>query len=154
MSGRSRALIGLGLVVVAGGVAAGIVLAFHGGGSSLTPAQYLERADAVCRPYAQQLDHVAPPDPGSTVDVAASVGRALPILRRQADAVRKIHPPRELEERVRAFFLRTDRSLAALGSVLEAARRGDSKTMGPRLGAWFDASDKAQAASKQVGYHC
>ena len=151
---RSRLLVGLGLVLVAGGVAAGIALAFRGGGRSLTPAQYLARADAACQPYGRQLDRIAPPNPGSTTDVAASVARALPILQRQADAVRKIEPPPELEQRVHRFFELTDGSLAALRSVLDAAQRNDAKAMGPRLGAWFDAGDAAQTASKRIGFHC
>jgi len=151
---RGRVLLGVGLVLVTGGVAAAVVLVLRSGDESLTPAQYLARADAACQPYSRQLDRIAPPNPGSTKDVAASVGRALPILQQQADAVRKIHPPRELEQRVLAFFERTDRSLADLRAVLEAARRNDAKAMGPRLGAWFQASDAAQTASKRVGYHC
>jgi hypothetical protein len=151
---RPQLLVGAGLVIVAGGVAGAVVLVFGGGSGSLTPAQYLARADAACRPYGRQLDHVAPPDPGSTADVAASVGRALPILQHQADAVRRIRVPRQLEQRVRRFFTLTDRSLAALRTVLDAAKRDDAKAMGPRLGAWFVASEDAQAASKQVGFHC
>jgi hypothetical protein len=151
---RAQLLLGAGLALLAGGAAAGLVLAFNGGGSSLTPARYLARADAACRRYARELDRIAPPDPGSTTDVAASVSRALPVLQEQADAVRSIDPPRELEQRVRRFFLLTDRSLAALSTVLEAAERNDAETMGPRLGSWFKASDDAQAASKQVGFHC
>jgi hypothetical protein len=154
MSRRAKLLLRVGFVLVAGGVAAGIALAFHGGGSSLTPAQYLARADAACRSYGRQLDRIAPPDPGSTSDVAASVGRALPILQKQADAVRKIRPPRELEQRVRRFFELSDRAVAELGAVLDAAKRNDAEAMGPRLGAWFKASDDSRAASKRVGFRC
>ena len=89
-----------GLAVVAGGVAvAVVVLAARGGESPLTPAQYLARANAACRPYARQLDRITPPDLASPKDVAASVGRALPVLQAQADAVRRIKPPRELRSR-------------------------------------------------------
>ncbi len=151
---RRTFLLAFALVLVAGGVAAGITLAVGSGGSSITPAQYLARADAVCRVYARQLDRVAPPDLAAPKDVAARVGRALPILQKQAAAVRKIPPPRELEQRVHRFFELTDRSLAALGAVLDAAKRNDAKAMGPRLGAWFKASDDSKAASKRVGFRC
>jgi hypothetical protein len=151
---RRSALIGVALLLVAGGAAAGIAVAFGGGDTSLTPEQYLARADAVCVSYSRELDRVPPPDPTSTADVASSVGKALPILRAQADAVRRIRPPHELEARVRAFFVRTDRSLAALDAELQAAKRNDAKAMTARFGDWVVASAAAQEASKRVGYHC
>jgi len=153
MSGRTACLCAAALAVVAG-AAAGIVVLAAGGKSSGTPVQYLTRASAVCRVFARKLDRVPPPDLGSTKDVASRVGQALPILEQQAEAVRRIRVPRELEQRVRVFFQRTDRSLRALAAVLDAARRDDAKTMGPRLGVWLEASDAAQSASKQVGYTC
>src|SRR5262249_7270546 len=109
---------------------------------------------AVCRVYARKLDNIQPPDPGSTTAVVASVGRALPVLEQQAAAVRKIRPPKALEPRVQEYFSRSDRSLSFLRQLLEAARRGDTKTMGPKLVAWIDASDAAREASHRVGYRC
>jgi hypothetical protein len=143
-----------GALVLAAGAAAGVVLAFRGGGGALTPEEYLDRASAVCVSYARRMDSIAPPDPTSAADVVASVGKALPILQAQADAVRRIRPPRELEARVHAFFVRTDRSLAALAAQLAAARRNDLPAMKARFGDWLDASAAAQAASRRVGYRC
>ncbi|TML68931.1 MAG: hypothetical protein E6G14_08455 [Actinobacteria bacterium] len=154
MSGRATLLVALGIALVAGAAAAVVVLVAGTGKASVTPEQYLAEASAVCKVYARKLDRVPPPDPGSTADVAASVGRALPILEGQAAAVRKIRPPHALEDQVHAFFARTDRSLGALRAVLEAAKRGDAKAMGPKLGVWFEASDAAQTASHRVGYKC
>jgi hypothetical protein len=154
VSRRATLLVALGIAVAAGAAAVVVVLVVGTGKASVTPEQYLARASAECRVYARKLDRIAPPDPSSTVAVAASVGRALPILEEQAAAVRKIRPPRALEDQVHAFFARTDRSLGALRAVLEAAKRGDAKAMGPKLGAWFQASDAAQTASHRVGYRC
>jgi hypothetical protein len=150
---RSVAVAGAALVL-AGGVAAGVVLAFRGDGGSLTPGEYLDRASAVCLSYARKMDAIAPPDPTSPSDVVASVGKALPILQAQADAVRRIRPPRVLEARVRAFFVRTDRSLTALAGQLAAAKRKDLPAMKARFGDWLNASTAAQAASRRVGYRC
>jgi len=152
---RSTLLVVLGVAVVAGGAGAAVVLAVGSGSKdSLTPAQYLARASAVCRFYQHKLDGIAPPSLSSTLAVAASVGRALPVLEQQAAAVRKIRPPKALEGRVRVFFVHTDRSLADLRGVLDAARRGDTKTMGPKFFAWIDASNAAREASHRVGYRC
>ena len=144
------------MVVVAGGLAAGIVLAFRGGSTtSLSPGAYLARASAVCQRYARQLDQIPPPDDlGSPAAVAAAVGRALPVLEKQSAAVRAIKPPRELEQSVRRYFVLSDRSLAVLGDALRAAKRNDRVTMGPKLGAWFEASSAAQAASRRLGFRC
>lgn len=153
---RRALLLTAGLVVVAGSLAAGIVLAFGGGPTtSLSPSAYLARASAVCERYARQLDRIPPPgDLGSPAAVSAAVGRALPVLRKQAAAVRAIKPPRELERSVRRYFELSDRSLAVLGVALDAARRNDRVTMGPKLGAWFEASSAAQAASRKLGFRC
>jgi hypothetical protein len=150
---RSLIVGGAALVLVAG-VATGVVLGFRGGSGSLTPEEYLDRTSAVCLSYARQMDVIPPPDPTSAAEVVASVGKALPILRAQADAVRRIHPPRELQARVRTFFERTDRSLAALAAQLAAARRHDLPAMKARFGDWLAASVAAQAASRKVGYRC
>ncbi len=154
MSRRATLFAAFGVAVVAGAAAGVVVLATDTGKASVTPEQYLAQASAVCRVYARKLDRIAPPDPSATAAVAASVGRALPILEEQATAVRKIRPPHALEDQVHAFFVRTDRSLDALRAVLEAAKRGDAKAMGPKLGAWFQASDAAQTASHRIGYSC
>jgi len=151
---RSTLLVVFGVAIVAGGVGAAVVLVAGGGKAQLTPAQYLARASAVCRFYQRKLDAIAPPTLSSTVAVAASVGRALPVLEQQAAAVRKLRPPKALAGRVRVFFEHTDRSLADLRGVLEAAQRGDTKTMGPKFFAWIDASDAAREASHHVGYRC
>jgi hypothetical protein len=145
--------------LVAGGAAATVVLVAgggggNGGGGELTPAEYLARASAACTPFARQLDRIVPPDLGSPADVAATVSRALPLLRRQADAVRRIPPPPVLAERVRRFFALNDRALAALAAALDAARRNDRAALGPRLGAWFDAGGAAHEASQRAGFRC
>jgi hypothetical protein len=149
-------LLTIGMVVVAGGIAGGIVLAFRGGSTAgLSPAAYLARGSAVCRGYARQLDHIPPPaDLGSPAAVSAAVGQAFPVLRKQAAAVRAIKPPRELERSVRRYFELSDRSLALLDAALAAARRNDRAVMGPKLGAWFEASAAAQAASRKLGFRC
>ena len=154
MSRRATLLVAFGMAVVAGVAAAVVVLMVGTGKASVTPEQYLAEADAVCKVYARKLDRVPPPDPGSTTAVAASVRRALPVLEQQAAAVRKIRPPRSLAKQVEVFFERTDRSLNALRAVLEAAKRGDAKAMGPMFGDWIDASDAAREASHRVGYRC
>jgi hypothetical protein len=154
VSRRLALLLVLGLAVVGGGAAVVVVAVAGTDKTSMTSAQYLARASAVCRVYARKLDRVPPPDPSSTTAVAASVGRALPVLEQQAAAVRKIPPPKALAQKVQTFFVRTDRSLAELRGVLDAAKRGDAKTMGPRLGDWIEASDAAREASHRVGYKC
>jgi hypothetical protein len=152
---RSSLLVGFGVAIVAGGVGTAVVLVVGSGGKApLTPAQYLARASVVCRFYQRKLDGIAPPTLSSTVAVAASVGRALPVLEQQAAAVRKIRPPKALAGRVHVFFAHTDRSLTDLRGVLEAAQRGDTKTMGPKFLAWIDASNAAREASHRVGYRC
>ena len=155
MSRRGLAL-AAALVVVATGVAAGISFAFRSGKSpELTPAAYLAQANAACVRYAKQLGRVQPPhDLTSFADVAASAGKALPVLEAQAAAVRKIVPPRAMAARVRALTALVARSNGYLRAALEAAKRHDRPAMGRALGAWLEASTDSHDAAVKLGFRC
>ena len=155
MSWRGLALAAT-LVVVAAGLAVGISFAFRSGKSpELTPTAYLAQANAACLRYAKRLGRIPPPnDLTSFADVAASAGKALPVLEAQAAAVRKIVPPRALAARVRVLDALVARSNGFLRAALEAARRRDRPAMGLAFGAWLEASTDAHDAAVKLGFRC
>ena len=151
---RRTAALGAGLAAAAAITTGGVVLFGRGHASRPTQAAYLAHVSAVCKGFAAELNRIPPPDLGSPASVAAGAGRALPVLRRQAAAVRAIDRPATLERRLDAQFRLTDRSLRDLGVALAAARRGDRSAMGRALAEWIAASEDARTASVKLGIRC
>lgn len=76
---RSYALAGAALLVVAGGVAALVILVGggFGNGKPLTRKEYLDRIQAICRTYDRRLQRIPPPaNPGNAQALAQSIGGA------------------------------------------------------------------------------
>src|SRR5207247_6484134 len=61
MSRRSLAFFAVACIALAGGLAAGLALAFGSSGGDLTRTEYLRRLGSICRRYGKQLDQVRPP---------------------------------------------------------------------------------------------
>src|SRR5262249_33144280 len=98
-----------------------------GGGKHRPPArkEYVARIDAICHSYSRKLNVIDPPDLGNLPATAASVARALPILRELADGARAVEPPPADRRLVRRFFASTDASNGALETLGRAAHRGN-----------------------------
>src|SRR5581483_5416867 len=83
MTRRARLLASLAAILVAGGVAAVLVLAFGNSSSQAAPtkAVYFRRVAKICGVYGPKLDQVTPPQdvtiPG---EVVTSLSRAIPII--------------------------------------------------------------------------
>jgi hypothetical protein len=114
-------------LVVAGGVAAGIVLAFTGGSSAdATTTGYFAGVAKICRSYGPRFDAIPPPNdvtvPGTVV---TPLKRVIPLLRAQTAEVRALKPPPALAARVDRWLALKDRVLAALERALAAAEMPD-----------------------------
>ena len=64
MNRRWYAWLGAACLLLACGIAAGVVLTFSGTSAAAPPTKkvYFARVAAICRAYGPKLDHIVPPD--------------------------------------------------------------------------------------------
>src|SRR5437879_11074693 len=116
MHRRWYAFLGTACTLVVAGVAAGIVL-FASGTSAAAPtrSQYFARVAAICRIYGPKLDKIPPPiDVTIPSEITDSVRKVEPVLRAEANAVRRLRPPRELRAQLARWSKLNDNSIAKL----------------------------------------
>jgi hypothetical protein len=149
----TRALAVLGFVLVAAGVAAGLVLALgSGGGSGPAREEYLAEIEAICSVYERRLEAIPGPDvtiPGSVLE---SVDRALPLVEGRLTEARAVKPPAGLE--VERFFELTERANRRLHELRRAALARDLPRSARALGDYVRTRDAARAESARIGFRC
>ena len=156
-SSNRRWFLGLGAAcaLVAGGIAAAIILAFSSGKSEAAPtkSEYFARVAAICRIYGPKLDKIPPPiDVTIPSEITESVRRVEPVLRAEADAVRRLKPPRELRAQLARWSNLNDRSIAKLGEVLRAAGRVDLRGIQVAYVEFVVTGAKAQKLGHEIGF--
>ena len=154
MTGRFRLLALLGAIVVAGGLAAGIVLAFSGSSKAApTKTEYFAQVARICTAFGPRLDRISPPNDVSIPgEVVTPVKRVLPLLRAETAEVRALEPPSELAARVRHWLALKERVIASLERTLHAAETPD--IMGTAV-AWLDflkLARQTSTAGKAIGF--
>jgi hypothetical protein len=112
---------------VAGGIAAGIVLAFSGSSNAApTRAEYFSQVAKICAAYGPKLDRIAPPNdvtiPG---EVVTPLKRVIPLLRAETAEVQALKPPRELTAMVEHWLGLKARVVTSLEQTLHAAETPD-----------------------------
>ena len=152
-----RFLFGLAAVcvVVAVAVSGGIVLAFETGSSKAAPtkAEYFSRVAAICRKYGPKLDKIPPPiDVSIPSELWESAEKVLPILRAEADAVRRLVPPTDLREKLTRWIKLNDQSLAKLAATLPAAREKNFQAVQTYYVAFIIRGAKAQRLGHKIGF--
>jgi hypothetical protein len=148
--GRRRILFWAALPLVAGGTAAGIILAFTGTSSAApTRAEYFARVAAICRAYGPKLDKISPPhDIAIPGEVAGPVSLALPLVVAETREVRALRPPKELAAEVKHWLALKQRANETLKRTLREALLPDIRQMGPD---WLRFLDEREAAGKAGG---
>src|SRR5205807_9023531 len=113
MQRRWYAMLGTACTLVAAGIAGGLVLTFTGTSQAApTKSQYFARVAAICRAYGPKLDKIPPPiDVTIPSEITASVTKVEPILRAEANAVRRLTPPRELRALLARWSKLNDESI-------------------------------------------
>jgi hypothetical protein len=142
-------------VVVAAAVAGGLVLAFGSGSSQAAPtkAQYFAQVAAICRKYGPKLDKVPPPvDLSIPSELSESAAKAVPILRAEANAVRRLVPPRELRGKITRWIELNDRSISRLAATLPAARATNLRAVQVAYVQFIVTGQKAQHLGKTIGF--
>jgi hypothetical protein len=154
MGGRPpTAYLAAGLLA-AGGIAAGIVLAFSGKSeAALTKAEYFARVAAICRLYGPALDKIGPPhDMAIPGEVAGPLRLALPLVVSETRELRALRPPKELATRVERWLGLWDRAIATLKRTLREALIPDVRRMGPDWLRFLDQSEAVGKAGALIGF--
>jgi hypothetical protein len=154
--GRRRyAILGGSFAVVAGAVAAAVVLAFGGSSSSAAPTktQYFARVAAICRVYGPKLDRIPPPsDLGIPSELSAAARKALPVLRAEADAVRRLESPWELRSKLVQWTRLNDRSITDLAEALRQDRQKNLRGIQIAYVGFLVTGAKAQRVGRSIGF--
>ncbi len=110
-----------GLVVLAAALAAGC--GGGGGGERLSRAEFVERADAICREYEDRLDALGRPT--NAAELRSFADRALPIARDGREELGDLNPPENLEETYDAWLEQGDEAIEIVERLREAAAEGN-----------------------------
>ena len=154
---RRRLPWALGLLAAVALAAGGTVVAARalGGEERPTRAEYLAEVRAVCADYGARLDRIPPPgDVSSPGAIVESLEQALPLLREQEEAVRRLAAPSSLETDLATFFRLTDRSLTELQAALDAALERALYPMATALTRFGEARNDAKAVAQRIGFAC
>jgi len=147
--------VGLSCMAVAVGVAVGIVLVANAGSSKAAPtrAEYLSNVAAICRKYGPKLDKIPPPyDITIPALITRSVRKVEPILRAEAEAMRRLEPPRELRAQLARWNELNQRSIAKLGEALRAAKKTDLRGIQVAYVEFVVTGAKAQKLGHAIGF--
>jgi hypothetical protein len=155
MNRRWYAILGAACAVVAAGIAGAFVLAFSSGTSEAAPTkrQYFDQVAAICRIYGPKLDKIPPPiDVTIPSEITESVTKVEPVLREEAEAVRKLTPPRELREKLERWNKLNQQSIAKLAVALEAAKKIDLRGIQVAYVSFVVMGAKAQKLGHEIGF--
>lgn len=154
MRARLPWLAALAAVVAAAAVAV-VVAASAFGSDEPSRDEYLAEVRAVCADYGVQLDRIPPPgDLSSPGAIVESLQQALPVLRRQEQAVQALEAPETLRADLARFFRLTDRSLAELQAALDAALERALYPMATALTRFGERRNEAKAVAHEIGFDC
>ena len=147
--------VGFACAALAVAVAVTIVLVANTGSSKAAPtrAEYLSRVAAICRFYGPKLDKIPPPiDVTIPSEITESVRKVEPILRAEAEAVRRLEPPRELRAQLAQWNELNRRSIAKLGDALRAAEKIDLRGIQVAYVEFVVTGAKAQKLGHAIGF--
>jgi hypothetical protein len=152
---RSYLKLGAVCAALAVAVALAVVLVANTGSSKAAPtrAEYLSRIAAICREYGPRLDKIPPPiDVTIPSEITESVRKVEPILRAEAEAVRRLEAPRELRKQVSRWNELNQRSIAKLGEALRAAEKTDLRGIQVAYVEFVVTGAKAQKVGHAIGF--
>jgi hypothetical protein len=154
MTSRSQIALWFACLLVAGGIAGGIVLAFSGRSEAApTKAEYFARVAKICRTYGPRLDKIDPPhDIATPGEVFEPVGLALPLVVAETRELRALKPPKELAAPIRRWLALKQRAIETLKRTLREALRPDVTLMGPDWLRFLDQTEAAAKAGERIGF--
>jgi hypothetical protein len=154
MHRRWYAILGAACAIVAAGVAAAVVLVSSGRSEAApTKSQYFAQVAAICKRYGPKLDKIPPPiDVTIPSEITESVRKVEPVLRAEADAMRRLTPPRELRTQLARWNELNQSSIAKLGEALRAAKKVDLRGIQVAYVSFVVTGAKAQHLGHAIGF--
>jgi hypothetical protein len=151
-----RVVVGVAVAAAAAGLGVGLWLGVWSGGSpEPTKADYLARVSQVCRGYTRQLARIgAPSDVTAYGDVVDAVTKVVPLLRRQAAAMRAVPAPHALRPGLERLFQLDASSIAQLERTLGAARRRDAGGVANGLLRFSAIRNRSHTLAVAIGIRC
>ena len=146
--------LGAACVAIAAVIAAAIVLAVSGTSQAApTKSEYFARVAAICRLYGPKLDKIPPPyDITIPALITRSVRKVEPILRAEAEAMRRLEPPPELRAQLARWNELNRRSIAKLRVALRAAEKTDLRGIQVAYVEFVVTGAKAQKLGHAIGF--
>jgi hypothetical protein len=114
---------------------AAVVLVIAGCGGSVTKADVIARADAICTGTLRSIRAVAPPAGSSTADVARYFERVLPIVAGEAAHVSKLPRPAPSRDVLNQWISSMRLEAAQYRALATGAQLGDRPAIATALGA-------------------
>jgi hypothetical protein len=154
-SRRRYAVLGAACALIAGGIAAGLVLAFSGSPAAAAPTkeQYFAQVAAICRKYGPKLDKIPPPiDVSIPSELWVAARKAFPVLQAESSAVRRLTPPRELRSQLARWIKLNDASISELAKTLAAAKQLNLQAVQVAYVSYVVKGAKAQHLGKSIGF--
>jgi hypothetical protein len=137
-------------------VIAAVIVVLVGTGTSQaapTKSEYFARVAAICRFYGPKLDKIPPPyDVTIPALITRSVTKVEPLLRAEAQAMRRLKPPRELKDKLARWNTLNQQSIAKLGEALSAAKNVDLRGIQVAYVEFVVTGAKAQKLGHQIGF--
>ncbi len=152
---RPYLVLGAACAAVSAGIAVAIVLVFGSGTSQAAPtkSEYFARVAAICRFYGPKLDKIPPPyDVTIPALITRSVRKVEPLLRAEAEAMRRLEPPPELRSQLARWNELNRRSIARLRVALRAAEKTDLRGIQVAYVEFVVTGAKAQKLGHAIGF--
>lgn len=135
-------------------LAAALALAGCGGsggksGGTLTKAEFVAQANAICKDYEARIDALG--EPGSVDDLVDLAAKAKPIAESGVAQLRALKPPEELQTRYDEYLATGDVNVALLAQLGIAAKAGDFAAIEKVGTEGEDNSDKAHGIAAELG---
>jgi hypothetical protein len=113
----------LALAALAGGCG-------NSNGKRLSKTEFVSRADAVCAKYEKRVQSQMSGVPaGDEKQLASSIQKVLPVIRKGNDELRSLKPPESLQSRFDRWMRIADAEVGAAQKLHDALRKNDQKAI-------------------------
>jgi len=119
------------------------------GDESLTRAEYVQRADAVCKSYNERQEKLG--DPKSLKDIERLADETTPLAEEQLDKLRDLKAPDEIADDANAFRDLTAQQVSNIDDLVGAAKASDVKRIQSIVTSASKLDVQADAKAKAIG---